>query len=127
MAISLKRMCIIVNPCGGRRNSTAVLSEVKPRFESAGIEITLQETEYAGHAREIAHTTNFSDLDCICAIGGDGTLHEIINGMFSRPDKLTLPLAQIPAGTGNSFLYGFEMPHARRCREPHSCGKYHSP
>lgn len=108
MAISLKRLYLVVNPQGGKKNGTAVLAEVMPHFEAAGIDVTIRETEHAGHAREMVRTMDFEDLDGLCAIGGDGTLHEIINGMLSRPDKLTLPLGQIPAGTGNSFLYGFD-------------------
>jgi YegS/Rv2252/BmrU family lipid kinase len=108
MVTSLKRLYLIVNPQGGTRNGLAVLSEVKPRFESAGIDIILRETEYAGHAQEIVQGVDFKDLDALCVIGGDGTMHEIINGMLTRTDKLTLPLGQIPAGTGNSFLYGFD-------------------
>lgn len=97
-----------MNPQGGKRNCTGVLADVIPRFEAAGIEITIRETEYAGHAREIVQTVDFKDLDGFCAVGGDGTMHEIINGMLSRRDKSTVPLGQIPAGTGNSFLYGFD-------------------
>ncbi|MFC1618611.1 diacylglycerol/lipid kinase family protein [Candidatus Neomarinimicrobiota bacterium] len=104
----MKRLYLVVNPQGGKKNGKAVLSEVKPRFEAAGIDITIRETEHVGHAREIVQEVDFKDLDGLCAIGGDGTMHEIINGMLSRPDKLTLPLGQIPAGTGNSFLYGFD-------------------
>jgi YegS/Rv2252/BmrU family lipid kinase len=46
----------------------------------------------------------FSAYECICAIGGDGTLHEIINGMLHRADGRRLPLGVIAGGTGNSFM-----------------------
>jgi sphingosine kinase len=81
---------------------------VKPLFEAAGIDLTIRKTEYAGHARKIAQSIDFQDLDGICAIGGDGTMHEVLNGLLIRDDKHSLPVGQIPAGTGNSFLYGFD-------------------
>ena len=37
-------------------------------------------------------------------IGGDGTFHEIVNGMFNRMDKKKIPIGIIPGGTGNSFM-----------------------
>jgi len=37
------------------------------------------------------------------AVGGDGTLHEVINGMMFRQDKKRVPIALIPNGTGNDF------------------------
>ena len=36
-------------------------------------------------------------------MGGDGTLHEIINGLLNRTDKKIIPIAIIPTGSGNSF------------------------
>jgi diacylglycerol kinase family enzyme len=41
------------------------------------------------------------------AVGGDGTLHEVLNGMMIRSDKRKLPLVCIPNGTGNDFCRNF--------------------
>ena len=41
----------------------------------------------------------------LCAIGGDGTMYELINGMLKRDDKHKLPIGLITGGTGNSFMY----------------------
>lgn len=104
---SLRRLCLAVNPRGGRKRGAAILRQVRPVFEFAGIEIDIYETEYPGHTREIVHSLDLTGVDGFCAIGGDGTMHEVVNGLLSRSDQPRLPLGLIPAGTGNSFLYGF--------------------
>ena len=104
---SPRRLGLVVNPHGGRKSGLAVLRRVKPVFEAAGVELDIYETEYPGHAREIVHSLDSAQVDGFCAIGGDGTMHEVVNGLLSRPDAPPIPLGLIPAGTGNSFLYGF--------------------
>ncbi len=42
------------------------------------------------------------EYDVLCIVGGDGTFHECVNGMMKRTAG-KIPLALIPAGTGNSF------------------------
>ncbi len=106
--MALKRLCLTVNPHGGYQKGPAVLRQVKPVFDAAGIELRIYETEYAGHATEIIQAVDLTDVDGFCAIGGDGTFHEVLNGLLSRPDKPDLPLGLIPAGTGNSFLHDFD-------------------
>ena len=103
-----KRLCLAVNPHGGRKNGLTVLRQVKPIFDAAGIDLTIFETEYAGHAREFIRDLDLSEVDGFCAVGGDGTMHEVVNGLLSRPDNSLVPIGLIPAGTGNSFMHGFD-------------------
>lgn len=44
---------------------------------------------------------------CLIVIGGDGTLHESINGLINLPKDHQLPVGYIPAGTGNDFARGY--------------------
>ena len=41
--------------------------------------------------------------DAICVVGGDGTVHEVVNGLFAREDQARFDLGIIPAGTGNTL------------------------
>ena len=41
---------------------------------------------------KLAYKLDYKGYDGLCIIGGDGTMHEIINGMFKRPDKKKLPI-----------------------------------
>lgn len=106
--MALKRLFMTVNPHGGYHKGAAILRQVKPVFDGAGIELDIYETEYAGHAREIIQSVEPTGADGFCVIGGDGTFHEVVNGLLSRPDKPDLPLGLIPAGTGNSFMHDFD-------------------
>jgi YegS/Rv2252/BmrU family lipid kinase len=47
---------------------------------------------------------DMTDYDGFCCIGGDGTMHEAINGLLKRKDKKRFPLGLITGGTGNSFM-----------------------
>ena len=49
------------------------------------------------------------DYSAIVAVGGDGTSHEVINGLFYRKDKKKLPLAFLPNGTGNDFCINLAL------------------
>ncbi|KAG0012326.1 Sphingosine kinase 2 [Entomortierella chlamydospora] len=66
----------------------------------------LGDTEYGKHAVDIAHKVDLKELDTLIVISGDGVLHEIINGLLTRPDwdqARHLPIGIIPAGSGNAI------------------------
>ena len=58
---------------------------------------------------------DLSKYSVLAICGGDGTVHEAINGMLARPDKLKLPVALLPNGSGNDLCYSLgiqSMDHA---------------
>lgn len=61
-------------------------------------------TERDGHGYDLANLSSFDGYDGLVVVGGDGTIHEVINGMLQRADRHKLPIGVIPAGTGNSML-----------------------
>ena len=52
-------------------------------------------------AWKIAQTFKIEDHSALIAVGGDGTIHEVVNGMMFRSDKKRIPIAFIPNGSGN--------------------------
>ena len=52
-------------------------------------------------AWRIAQTLPINEHSAIIAVGGDGTLHEVVNGLMFRSDKKKIPIAFVPNGTGN--------------------------
>ena len=100
----MSRYYITVNPHGGTKKGSKILSQILPIFESENAEVTVIETEYAGHARDLALDIDMTNYDGFCCIGGDGTMHEAINGLLKRKDKKRFPLGLITGGTGNSFM-----------------------
>lgn len=69
-------------------------------------DILIKETSYSGHAKEIAKEISSTDENIrIYACGGDGTIHQIVNGI---KDFSKVELAIIPLGTGNDFIKSFK-------------------
>lgn len=91
---------VIFNPKAGRRRHL-FLKRTLSALEPLGVACKVAETEYPGHAeviaRRIGQAVNADQPDLLVAAGGDGTIHEIANGLAG----LNLPLAIIPLGTAN--------------------------
>ncbi|KAG0013876.1 Sphingosine kinase 1, partial [Podila clonocystis] len=102
-----RRILFLVNPKGGvGRAKTISDTIVKPMLEHSGLKVTERYTEYARHAVDIAHKVDLNAFDALVVISGDGVLHEIINGLLSRPDwdkARRLPVGVISAGSGNAI------------------------
>jgi len=99
------RFVIVVNPHGGKKKGPRILDKVKPVFEAEGAELSIIETGFASHAQELAGQMDLDNYDGFLAIGGDGTLHEVVNGMLTRKDGRILPIGIIPGGSGNSYMH----------------------
>jgi len=113
----MKKFYLVVNPHGGLKKGIKILNKVQPIFEKGRSELTILETEYAGHARDYANELDFTGYDGFCAIGGDGTMHEVINGMLKRNDGRKLPIGLVTGGTGNSFMHDLD------CLDPENAVK----
>lgn len=99
---------IIVNGTRLKGKKRKTLQKVCEVFESRNIQYEVRCTEYAGHAKQItAEITSDGQENVIVAVGGDGTLHEVING-FVDFEKNSLAL--IPFGTGNDFAATANIP-----------------
>lgn len=84
------------------------LDAVKYAFERAGKEVEFHLTDHAGHATEIVkELTQGGRYADIIAMGGDGTLHEVLNGI---QDVENCTLGLIPVGTGNDFADAIKLP-----------------
>jgi len=101
----MNKLYLIYNPHGGLKKGKYILKKIKPIFKNAKIDLTILESEYSGHAFDYANTLNFQGYHGLCVIGGDGTMHEVINGMLSRKDNGRIPIGLITGGTGNSFMH----------------------
>ena len=110
---------IIVNPAsGGGKGDTDADDAAHPDLwrrwaaDLPGVEV--QVTEEAGDARRLAQGAAEQRIDRVLAVGGDGTLSEVINGLRrgggdTADDRPILTLQ--PAGTGNDFARSLELPH----------------
>ena len=93
-----KIISCIINPAARDGQSIKIWEIVKDKLEKEGLSTELYITEKVGHASEIAYSLkDREDIQVIVACGGDGTVHEISSGLRGS----NIPLAVIPAGTGN--------------------------
>ncbi|KAF5475600.1 hypothetical protein F2P56_007392 [Juglans regia] len=102
-----KHLFVLLNPFGGKKSASKIfVDHVKTLFEDADIQITLQETQYRLHAKEVANSLDLSKYDGIVCVSGDGILVEVVNGLLGREDwgaAIKMPIGVIPAGTGNGM------------------------
>ena len=91
---------IIYNPTARKGKSKKVLKQIEEFFNSEHVEYKLYKTDRKGCAEELANRLSASEENILVAVGGDGTIHEVLNGL-QDPKKTKLCL--IPAGTGNDF------------------------
>ena len=97
---------IIINPNSGKRKSISVFKKyLKPSLENNLFRYEIKTTTHSGHAKQIIESIDLLKFNAILVLGGDGTMHEVINGLLKRKDKINLPIGNIPTGSGNSLLY----------------------
>lgn len=99
---------IIANEVHLKKKRAGTLDEVKAVFDGAGIKYEILLTTHAGHATEYTREiTAGNDENTVIAMGGDGTLHEILNGVVNFENNA---LGLIPYGTGNDFAAAAGIP-----------------
>lgn len=104
----MKSMVGIFNPRAGKGGGTAIADSLIARFKASAISLKMIETTSAGHATEIAQDFYRQGSREFVSLGGDGTLYEVINGLFADGIPTDVHLAVVPSGTGNSFLRDFD-------------------
>jgi len=102
------RTCIIVNPAAGQEEVSRLKRKLGGAFAARCAPFDLFETEYAGHATEIAREASQLGYRCVCVAGGDGTLAEVATALAGTET----PLAIIPRGTANQVARNLRIPIA---------------
>lgn len=97
----------IVNPIAGNDDKQMIFARIKSTFRRLDDEMIIEQTKFAGDAKYISKKYSAAyGADCvIVSCGGDGTVHEIANGLAGT----NTPMMILPLGTGNDFakkIYG---------------------
>eukprot|EP00356_Strombidium_inclinatum_P009288 CAMPEP_0170496922 /NCGR_PEP_ID=MMETSP0208-20121228/23126_1 /TAXON_ID=197538 /ORGANISM="Strombidium inclinatum, Strain S3" /LENGTH=341 /DNA_ID=CAMNT_0010773581 /DNA_START=328 /DNA_END=1350 /DNA_ORIENTATION=- len=103
-----KPVLFVSNPNSGD-HSKGMNPVIEKGLKRAKIQYESFETTGRNSAMEKAKTFKIDDFSAILIAAGDGTIHEVVNGMLSRQDKKKLPLGLIPKGTGNDTCYGLNI------------------
>jgi YegS/Rv2252/BmrU family lipid kinase len=105
----MKRVKLIFNPHADRGRAWDIASSLKAIIAGHS-EFEWASTEYPGHATEIARQAALDKYDVVAAVGGDGTVHEVVNGLMSVPAEGRPWLAAVPIGSGNDFAHNVGIP-----------------
>ncbi len=98
----------IVNPNANLGQAWRQAADLRPVMDEFG-GADWAGTVYPTHATELAQQAVEDGYDLIIAAGGDGTVHEVINGLMSFPPEKRPRLGAVPLGSGNDFAHALGM------------------
>lgn len=104
----MKKARIIYNPTAGRETFPNELAFVLDQLETAGYETSAHATKGDGDATAAARQAVEREVDLVVAVGGDGTINEVINGLARESNRPKVGI--IPAGTTNDFARALKIP-----------------
>jgi YegS/Rv2252/BmrU family lipid kinase len=95
---------VILNPYANRWGARRRLDQVRQALVMAGVTAEIVEVPGPGQGTRLAYEAGQDSYDAIIAAGGDGTVHEVVNGLIQAAGTgATMPLGILPVGTGNDF------------------------
>lgn len=98
-----RKIKIILNPMADMGNAWRAARDLRSITEQHG-GIDWSGTVYPGHAIDLAKSAEGYDM--VIAMGGDGTIHEVMNGLMQIPENKRPILGVVPVGSGNDFGHG---------------------
>jgi diacylglycerol kinase (ATP) len=115
----MPRLKIIFNPAADRGHAAEKEPIIREAFEEAvrtaesegrSYDLDWVSTEYPEHAIALAREAADRQFDLVVAVGGDGTIHEAINGLMAVEREQRPKLGVVPGGSGNDFAHNFGVP-----------------
>ncbi|CAH0475175.1 unnamed protein product [Peronospora belbahrii] len=104
-----RKFLVLVNPVSGPGRALQIYeSRVAPVLQFANVETEVKIMERANHAMDIVMDLPLNVYDCVVAVGGDGSLYEIVQGLMKRADwncAIRQPIGVIPGGSGNGLAH----------------------
>ena len=102
----MRQAILLYNPVSGRRRNLAQVEAAASILRRAGINATSAPTRAAGAASEQVREAIASGCDAVFACGGDGTIHDVLQGLVGTQ----VPLGIIPLGTANALAHDLGLP-----------------
>lgn len=100
-----KRILFIINPISGAGKNLKLPPIIDQTLDKKQFEFDYVFTEYKGHAKELTNK-NKTDFDIICAVGGDGSIHDVGVQLINSNCKLAI----LPTGSGNGIARHLGIP-----------------
>ena len=89
----------LINPISGTGKQKGIADRLRTHLDSDKFILDVRETEYAGHAIELSKEAANNGVDVVIAVGGDGTVNEVAQGLLHSDTAMAI----IPCGSGNGF------------------------
>lgn len=96
----------IINPISGVGSKRKIPKMIEQAFANKNCSVNISFTEYAGHASLLTREALAQGVDCVIAVGGDGTVNEIARAMI----RSNAVLGIIPKGSGNGLARELHIP-----------------
>ena len=108
---------IIVNPVAGAYSTRRKWSRISRLLKYVGLSFDYEYTEGVGHAIELARAAASDGYRYIVAVGGDGTVNEVANGILYSTNPTETSLGVVSTGTGSDFIrsVGLSRRYATAC------------
>jgi len=100
------KIWFIINPISGVRRKDDIPSLIDDHLNHDKFDFEIKFTQYKGHGLELATEAVKQKVDIVCAVGGDGSVHEVGTGLIGS----TVKLAIIPIGSGNGLARHMNIP-----------------
>ena len=101
-----KRLLFIINPISGTAHKRNIPAAIGKYLDLNKFEYEIKETQYAGHATELARQACTDGIDIVVAVGGDGTVNEVARALVHSRTALGI----IPSGSGNGLARHLLLP-----------------
>jgi diacylglycerol kinase (ATP) len=102
---------VIVNPAAGANSTRRKWPGIHSRLKSLGMSFDYQFTEGRGHGIELARAAASDGYRYLVAVGGDGTVHEVANGILQVNNSRETALGVVCTGTGSDLSRSIGIPH----------------
>ena len=103
---------VIFNPASGRGRAKKILPRLEQLLNASNLDFNLLHSEKPWHAAKLSEAAARKGVDAVVAVGGDGTINEVVNGLMrARLDGFTkTALGVLSIGTGNDFAFSLGLP-----------------
>ncbi|MFN5910707.1 MAG: diacylglycerol/lipid kinase family protein [Bacteroidota bacterium] len=101
-----QRIRFIINPISGVGRKGELPGMIEQYLDQSKFEYDIVYTEYRKHAKLIAAESSDEGIDIVCAVGGDGSVHEVGTALIGRTTRLAI----IPTGSGNGLARHLGIP-----------------
>lgn len=102
----MKKILFIINPIAGTKSKKEIPVLINSCLDGSLFDVSISETQYAGHGVALAKQAAVQGCDIVVAVGGDGTVNEIAQGLLHTETALAI----LPMGSGNGLARHLQIP-----------------